>query len=57
MCNDRCPKCDLEMSPYASDDIGWRLDEVDYEFAARRLIAPLWPPHVLATIVANMEGR
>ena len=51
MCDDRCPECDIAMTPYESLDLSRPLSEFDFEYAARRLPSPLWPPHVLELIL------
>ena len=55
MCNDRCPVCDLEMTPVRSRDLRLTLTNNDYDFAARRLPMPLWPPSVAAVMQARLE--
>jgi hypothetical protein len=55
MCNDRCPECDIEMTPYESLDLSSELDEEDIEFASRRLPLPLWLPDAVELIQNRME--
>lgn len=57
MCDDRCPKCDREMTPYASTYIGYPLTEQEFEFARRRLAGDVDLSQVVALAEARMEGR
>lgn len=56
MCNDRCPECDIEMTPYASLDLGREPNEEEIEFASRRLPLPLWLPDAVELIQDRFEN-
>jgi hypothetical protein len=56
-CNDRCPDCDIEITPYSSLDISEEVTDDDLIFAQRRLPSPLWIPDVVSLLQERMEGR
>jgi len=55
-CNDRCPGCDAEMTPYSSIDLCLTLSKEELEKASDLLPRPLWPPRVIEIIQERMEG-
>lgn len=55
MCDDRCPICNIEMTPYKSVDLSRNIDQDDLDFASRRLPSPLWVPDVVELIQNRLE--
>jgi len=55
MCNDRCPFCNLEMSPIYSVDLSRSIEPADYSRAGAVLPSPLWPPAVALFISEELE--
>ena len=56
-CNDRCPQCDFEMTPVSSTDLSRKASRAEWEYAARRLPSPLFPPHVNEVVRAAWESN